>query len=817
MSKFKLIISFLFFLLPLFGSTQSTTIHQQRLDKDWTFLQGDLGGIWEAIRIPQIGQPTSFPIWEEANLPHCFNATDAVNPDVNYYQGPGWYRYLINLNNPYENGRTVLHFEGAGQKTEVYIGTEKVASHVGGYDEWSVDITDALKEAQLNSYISMNYNGRIPLSIRCDNSRDLEMIPSDLSDFTIYGGLYRHVNLQYFPAQYFSSIKIDTEGLKNGQSGKLIFELIPALPFKTNPEVDIEIVNPQGEIIYTATLKNGEYKIQTEIRKPERWSPQTPALYQLKASISNGDQVQNMEDRFGFRTFEFKNKGPFYLNGERLLLKGTHRHEDFAGVGAALSDQQIRAEMIMIKDMGANFIRLGHYQQSRYVLQLCDSLGILVWEEIPWCRGGLGGKIYQERAIRMLTNMINQHHNHPAVIMWGLGNENDWPGDFETFEKDSIRAFMQHLNNLAHQLDSKRVTSIRRCDFCKDFVDVYSPSIWTGWYRGQYTDYKRVSEFEQNQVDRFFHAEWGGDSHTGRHAEDVDSQWKDIQSGQLADERDGDASLYGGQKRMSKDGDWSESYMVELFDWTLKEQLSMPWLTGSAFWVFKDFATPIRPENPIPYVNQKGVVQRDLTPKETYYVVQSYWADKPMLHIYGHSWPIRWGEMNELKMVKVYSNCSELELFVNGISQGVKARKLGEFPAAGFYWEVKLNEGANHITAKSLDKGIQLQDEVGWNYQVGVWGEIDHFKLSEEMIDDSTSLIKVLAVDANEKVCLDSRLLIEFEAIGEAYLSKDQGTITGSGKIQLANGQAQIKLIKTGKNFQVAAKAPQIGCFFLNH
>jgi len=156
-----------------------------------------------------------------------------------------------------------------------------------------------------------------------------------------------------------------------------------------------------------------------------------------------------------------------------LLLKGTHRHEDHAGVGAAMTEEQMVTEMKLMKEMGVNFIRLGHYQQSNIILRLCDELGILVWEEIPWCRGGLGGETYKIQARRMLTNMITQHHNHPSVILWGLGNENDWPNDFPTFEQSQIRAFMKELNDLAHRLDPSRVTSIRRCDFCKDIVDVY--------------------------------------------------------------------------------------------------------------------------------------------------------------------------------------------------------------------------------------------------------------------------------------------------------------------------------------------------------
>ena len=119
--------------------------------------------------------------------------------------------------------------------------------------------------------------------------------------------------------------------------------------------------------------------------------------------------------------------------------------------------------------MGCNFIRLGHYQRSRLVLEMCDELGLLVWEEIPWCRGGVGGEQYREQARRMLRNMIDQHRNHPSVVFWGLGNENDWPGDFEVFDEKAVRAFMTELNEIAHKADPSRMTAIRRCDFAGTF------------------------------------------------------------------------------------------------------------------------------------------------------------------------------------------------------------------------------------------------------------------------------------------------------------------------------------------------------------
>ena len=169
------------------------------------------------------------------------------------------------------------------------------------------------------------------------------------------------------------------------------------------------------------------------------------------------------------------------------------------------------------------------------------------------------------------------------------------------------------------------------------------------------------------KVDHFLHMEWGGDSHARRHSEVIEQILAGYVAGQAADERGLDFQLTGGViARAPQDGDWSETYICNLFDWHLKEQETMPELTGAAQWIFKDFATTLRPGNPVPRVNQKGLVERDFTLKEGYFVFQSYWAEQPMVHIYGHSWPVRWGERDEAKLVKVYSNCPQVELFVNG-------------------------------------------------------------------------------------------------------------------------------------------------------
>lgn len=768
--------------------------------KNWEFLKSDLGNVWEGVRDVPVGSPQAVPIWEKVTLPHCYNAIDAVDPDQNYYQGPAWYRTILSATNPYSSGRTIIKFKGSGQKTEVYIYTKKVGSHVGGYDEWELDITDQLEWAKKEKFVQANYKNGIPLLVRCDNSRDVEMIPSNLSDFNVYGGLYREVDVVFYPSVYLRKMRIFPSSPDAKNNSEINVEAQVFNPEGKNLKINLCIKGADGKVIGNQEIEtNGnQFSSKLSINKPNLWSPNSPFLYNLTATIINGSDSSFYSDRFGVRSFEFKPKGPFYLNGERLLLRGTHRHEDHAGLGAAMPDSLTRREMVMMKQMGVNFIRLAHYQQNSYVLDLCDSLGIMVWEEIPWCRGGLGGEKYKSQARAMLTNMITQHYNHPAVIIWGLGNENDWPGDFEEFDQQKIRQFMSELNELSHLLDISRKTAIRRCDFCKDIVDIYSPSIWAGWYRGKFTDYRKVTEEEMQKTNYFLHVEWGADSHSRRHSEDPEKSLEAIESGKSADERAGDASLFGGGARVSKDGDWTETYACNLIDWHLKEQETMPSLSGTAYWPFKDFSTPVRPDNPIPYMNQKGVVERDLAPKESFYVFQSYWAEKPMVHIYGHTWPVRWGKKDEKKMVKVYSNCEEAELFLNGVSQGVKKRNSQDYPAAGLRWIVQFKEGENRLKVIARKNSTKITDEISQYYETRTWDKPATIELKQTKIGNGVTEVEVLVKDKNGVACLDAKNWIRFGYTGEGKLLDNLGTVKGSKKVQLANGRAWARVNTTG-------------------
>ncbi|MCJ8211065.1 DUF4982 domain-containing protein [Mucilaginibacter sp. RS28] len=780
-----------------------------RLNQGWQFLREDLGGIWEAVRPTNSNNPENVPLWQKVTLPHCFNAEDAVDPDHNYYQGPGWYRTRLSISNPHNNGRTLLHFEGAGQKTQVYVYTTLVGSHVGGYDEWTVDITDAVDAFKKTAVFQKQFKGQVPISIRCDNSRDLESMPSRLSDFMVYGGLYRYVNLVYTPALSIDKVFASSSLSDHLQGGKLDIKATFYNPDKvSSASGNFKITDAKGKIIadqkFNLKAIQSEVKFslgQVNIKKPNLWSLNDPYLYAVEVTLQTSEGVVKQTEKVGFRDFLFADNGPFYLNGKRLLLRGTHRHEDHAGLAAAETDSIMRLEMQMIKDMGANFIRLGHYQQSRTILNLCDSLGILVWEEEPWCRGGLGGPVYQEQGRRMLTNMIEQHYNHPSIILWGLGNENDWEGDFQEFDQQKIRDYMSSQNNLAHQLDPSRKTTIRRCDFCKDIPDVYSPSIWAGWYRGQYTDYRKIAEEESKKVKHFFHAEWGGDSHAGRFSENADKAVVNLP----------DSNVH-----IAKENDWSENYITNLFDWHLKEQEKMPWLTGSAFWVFKDFATPVRPENPVPNVNQKGVVERDLTKKESYYVFQSYWSAKPMVHLFGHNWPVRWGKAGEQKLVKVYSNCDEAELFVNRKSYGKKQRNSQNFPAAGLHWMIDYQQGDNLLIVKARKDKLILTDTIYQQYQTEKWGKPVKLVLKKIAGKEGKVTVQAMLLDADNRLCLDAVNVVAFSLAGDGKLLDNLGTSRGSRKLQVYNGRAIISVDTNNGKSVIGVQSTGIESAFLN-
>ena len=247
----------------------------------------------------------------------------------------------------------------------------------------------------------------------------------------------------------------------------------------------------------------------------------------------------------------------------------------------------------------------------------------------------------------------------------------------------------------------------------------------------------------------------------------------------------------------------------------MKEQETMPWLTGAAYWPFKDFSTPVRPINPVPYMNQKGVVERDFTKKEAYYVFQSYWTEKPMARIYGHNWSIRWGEEGEIKTLKVYSNCSEAELFLNGVSLGKKVRDSQNFPAAGLRWETAFRNGENSVKVIAKNSKETVTDEISFYYETRKFGE--EAKINLKVVEETNDYAWIEAefTDNNGVRCLTSSKVLRFKSLGDGYLVENMGTSDASKKVQAYNGRALIKLMKKGERNIVTASAEGLETAFI--
>ncbi len=564
-------------------------------------------------------------------LPHTWNALDTMEPAParHYRRGTGWYERP--LPPPSSPRRRFIHFEAAAMKAAVWLDDVLLGEHAGGYTAFAVELPP---------------RGGL-LRVRADNSPDAGLIPSDMADFFLYGGLTRNVWLYETGAARLTRLHLAYELVKDtavltlrGACDGLIDEAV----------LDLQLTGATGTIWRARTASaGGQFAVNPPpVAAPQLWSPDEPALYTLTAQLIIQDEVSDeVVERVGFRSYDFPAGGPFYLNGERLLLRGTHRHEDWAGRGAAVPDAWSRRELAQIKAAGFNFIRLAHYPQADAVLDACDELGLIVWEELPWCRGGVGGETFKRQARAMLREMIEQHINRPSIIFWGLGNELDWESEHPGTSDDDVYAFLAELHALSRRLDPSRLTALRRYDRGADIVDVYSPSIWSGWYRGRYEDYEAVLREAMRRFPRLLHMEWGGDSHVGRHNAGPHLR-RAIAHHATHEELPGAALSREGEARASLDGDWSESYALDVMEWHLQVQNRLPNLAGTAQWAFKDFGTPLRPENPIPYVNQKGLADRTGQPKDVYFLFQAYQTDTPVCYIESPTWLARTGEPGAL-------------------------------------------------------------------------------------------------------------------------------------------------------------------------
>ncbi len=779
--KFIAFIFITFFInqLDLLKSKDVTVRKVENINQGWEYIQNNEVSVLIASKLK---------VDAVIDLPHTWNQFDAVDQVPGYRRDASWYKKSLKIGSK-KDSRYVLYFEGSNITTEVYVNNKFAGEHIGGYVGFRIDITNYIKENKLND-----------ICIRVDNSFNPDVIPSQKADFFIYGGIVRDLWLEKLPNNYLLTNKISTPKVSN-EIGEIKTE-VDLVRWNTNENLSLKVsVKEPGTNKVISTTENAIIGTKSVmalpvVKNPKLWSPDDPNLYTVEVALfSNGKLIDQKEDRIGFRWFEFKPNGPFYLNGKRLLIRGTHRHEDHAGYAQAMPNDQHYKDMQQIKDMGANFVRLAHYPQDPEVYKACDELGIIVWDELPWCRGGMGEEVWQKNTLQLFNEQIIQNYNHPSIFFWSVGNEIYWLPDFEKGDdKARLNGFISKLHNLAHELDPFRLTSIRKHYDGADLVDVFSPSIWSGWYAGIYKNYEKTLEENQKKYKHMLHMEYGGTSHVGRHTENPidgiglvnETKWEEVTT---------QVNLVN----IAQNGDNSENYMVDLFDWYLRVTENKDDFTGNAQWAFKDFGTPLRPEDPIPYMNQKGIMDRAGNPKDVYYVFQSYWAKKPMIWIESHTWTERYG--NEDKVISVYSNCPKAKLIVNGKELEIKTKDTKIFPAGGYNWQVTLKEGSNTLEALAFDKNESTvaKDKLNINFTKGNTPTADHIELSSSILPNGNYLVTALAVDKNGKRALTYEKKVYFTLDKAGKLYGEYGYPGRNSVIEMSNGKAYIEVAPSNK------------------
>lgn len=772
---------------------------KQSFNNDWQYLQHNFDQ-------PEVA--LAHTAWQSISLPHTWNATDTIDAAPGYRRSASWYKKTLNVDT--QNKVTKLYFEGANFETQVYLNGKLVGEHLGGYIGFDIDLTDGLIDKQNNEIL-----------VRVSNRFNPNLIPSQKADFFLFGGITRDVWLVQLPTTHIQQLLVKTPKVSVKQASTQV-ETIVIADVAKELSVLVELLDATGkQVTQTAmqfSAKVGENKVVIdlpEMQNPQLWSTDTPNLYQVKASVLVGNNTVHTElASIGYRWFEMKPHQGFFLNGKPLLIRGTHRHEEHAGVGAALSNEQHRIDMQMIKDMGANFVRLGHYPQDPEVYKAADELGLLIWDELPWCRGGKGGQEWEDNTERLWRAQVQQNYNHPSIVFWSLGNEIYWEEDFPGGgATELINPYLEKLNTITKQLDPSRLTSIRKYYPGSELVDAFSPSIWAGWYGGSYDQYEAAIKNAHDKYPTFLHMEYGGSSHVGRHTETPVSA-EGIKGIQVSVEEAVNQAVV---KSVAKDTDWNENYIVDLFDWHLNVSENFQGFAGNAQWAFKDFGTPLRPENPLPYMNQKGLVDRAGNKKDAYYVFASYWSEHPFCWIESHTWTARNGP-KEGRDVTLYCNTGSAELFLNGSTLGKKDKQQGVVPAGGLVWKVPFKNGDNSLLVKGFNDNNQVaEDSHNVRYLIGEHGKFNRIELTKTKLSGDRWLVTAEAQDKEGNRVLDYSERAYFFNIGDqGKLLENFGTPTRSSVIEMASGLASIEYQQGEKPTIIEFRTQNIKGVYLN-
>lgn len=578
------------------------------------------------------------------NLPHTWNGIDGQDGGNDYYRGKCTYIKEIAKADMPQGEEIYLQLDGVNSSAFVYFNSKLVCTHHGGYSTFRVKLE--------------NIKDNNEIKIEADNSPNDFVYPQQ-ADFTFYGGIYRDVTLigvgkNHFDLDYYGAPGIQITPVVNGNKA----------------DVNVKTyITGGGEVRVTV---NGETKTGAEvdftIDNPHLWNGVAdPYLYNAVAElIVDGKVVDRVESRFGIRSFKVDPQKGFILNGKPYPLRGVSRHQDRPGIGNALLPEHHREDIELICEMGANTIRLAHYQHAQYFYDLCDEKGLVVWAEIPYISSHLEKGV--ENTKTQMTELIAQNYNHPCIVTWGLSNEITMSG-----ASPAVVENHKMLNDLVHSMDKTRLTTeavVTMCSMDNEYVhisDIVSYNHYFGWYGGNVNMYGPwFDKFHEKYPDKAIGISEYGCEALNWHATDI------------------------------AQGDYTEEYQAYYHEELIKQIAVRPYLWATHVWNMFDFAADARAEGGENGMNHKGLVTFDRKyKKDSFYAYQAWLSDKPMLHICSKRYIDR---VEDKVKIKVYSNQDEVELFANGESVGVQ--KKGEFPF--FTFEVK-NEGETVLTAKAGD------------------------------------------------------------------------------------------------------------------
>ena len=545
-----------------------------------------------------------------------------------------------------------IQFDGVNASAHVVLNGSPVCNHDGGYSTFRANITELLRDEN-------------ELTVEVDNSKNDRVYPQK-ADFTFYGGIYRDVSLMVVSKNHFTLDYFGGPGIRITPTVQGADASVQVTTWHDGEgEVSIELLDAAGNTV--ATGKGPD--ITLTIFNAHLWNGvKDPYLYSCKARlVVNGTVEDETTTRFGVRSFKVDPKKGFFLNGKSYPLHGVSRHQDRKGLGNAITREMHDEDMALIKEIGANTIRLAHYQHDQYFYDLCDEVGMVVWAEIPYISEHMPNG--RENTISQMKELIIQNYNHPCIVCWGVSNEIT----ISTKDKKDMLDNHRQLNDLCHEMDKTRLTTLACYAMCGPFnrsahiTDMVSWNLYLGWY---------VPGFILNDL-------WMGFFHLC---------FPNRPFGYSEYGAEGMPNLHSTHPHR---GDHTEEYQAKYHEYMLRCFKRHPWMWATHVWNMFDFAADARDQGGEPGMNHKGLVTFDRKiKKDSFYLYKAWWSDEAFVHICSKRFVERTGST---ATVKVYSNQSTVALYVNGNKVG---EQTGEHV---FTFKVPLN-GELHIQAVAGDR-----------------------------------------------------------------------------------------------------------------